>query len=419
MAGFARSGAARLASSALIGALLGALVPIVALLLLEPAKYGAFSTIYLLFAYGVSLQYSVVSEAWARARRKYRKATAWANYSTALFVLAATVAIVAFLVSLLVPELQAVAGWLGAAVFLSVYRSGARYYWMSLGMVRRVICSDLFGIAAFVGAFILLRGSEPIVVLAIAWSLSALASAVGVGLPALHRGAGPLLWWRTHKREIGPLLSDSTLMDLGAIGAPFLLVGFMGAANFGLYRGIANAAMPVRLVLDPLRPALGRRPQAFFFGKSALWLIGITTLVVATACYVALEFLVSGFSIRLGTLSELSVFALPSATFAAASFVGTLYYIVCRTNSDRRTIMTGRICQTVVVMALPVLGFATLGLEGAIWGFAISASVSAVIWMMLAVPRAAQIGEAVWSQRIYPSRPSTTNGVNASKQRSR
>jgi hypothetical protein len=208
-------------------------------------------------------------------------------------------------------------------------------------------------------------------------------------------------------------------MDLGAIGAPFLLVGFMGPANFGLYRGIANAAMPVRLVLDPLRPALGRRPQAFFFGKSALWLIGITTLVVATACYVALEFLVSGFSIRLGTLTELSVFALPSATFAAASFVGTLYYIVCRTNSDRRTIMTGRICQTVVVMALPVLGFATLGLEGAIWGFAISASVSAVIWMMLAVPRAAQIGEAFWSQRIYPSRPSTTNGVKSSKQRSR
>lgn len=407
---------ARLAFSALIGAVSGATVPIAALVLLEPEKYGSFSTIYLLFAYGVSLQYSVVSEAWARARRKYRKRTAWADYSTALVALAGIVGVLAVLLSLLFTELRAMAGWLGTAIFFGIYRSGARYYLLALGKVRRAIWCDLLGIGAYVGAFVSLRGSEPIEVLAIAWSLSAVANAVGLGLPSLPRGTWFLQWWKTHRREIGPLLADSTLMDAGAIGTPFLLVSFMGPTNFGLYRGVANAAMPVRLVLDPLRPALSRRPQTFFFGRTALWLIGTTTLVIATACFGALKFLVPELPFRLGTLSELATFAFPSATFAAASFVGTLYYIVCRTNSSRRTIMTGRIYQTIVVVVMPVLGFSILGLEGAIWGFAISASVSAAVWMILALP-GAERGEAVLVSRTLQSRAWFGIGVKSSRQR--
>lgn len=379
---------ARLASSAVTGALLGALIPIFALLLLAPANYGAFSTIYLFFAYGVSLQYSIVSETWARARRQYQKATAWPDYSTALFALAGTVALAALVASLLVAELRAVAGHLGVAVLFGVYRSGARYYWLARGMIRRIVVSDLLGVMAFVGVFFIMRTSESIVLLATAWSLPMVASSVGLGLPSLRRRRGLLRWWRTHHREIKPLLSDSLLMDAGAIGAPFLLVGFMGAEKFGLYRGIANAAMPVRLLLDPLRPALGRKPRAFYFRKSVIWLLGCTTLVIGAACYLALEFIVPSLSIRSGTLSEMSVFALPAAVFASANFVGTVYYIACRTNSGRKAILTGRICQTTVVVAMPIFGFVTQGLEGAIWGFAISASVSALIWLFLAVPPA-------------------------------
>lgn len=404
---------ARLAFSALIGAAWGALVPIVALVLLGPASYGSFSTVYLLFAYGVSLQYSVVSEAWARARGKYRRKTAWADYSTALFTLAGIVGVVAVTVSLFFPELRALAGWLGAAIFFGVYRNGARYYWLALGMTRRVIWSDLLGIGAFIGFFMMLRSSEPLAMLVIAWSISAFASVIGLGLPSLRRTSWPLGWWRAHKREIGPLLADSTLMDAGAIGAPFLLVGFMGPANFGLYRGIANAAMPVRLVLDPLRPSLGRRRPALFFKRSALWLIVTMTLIIGVACFLVLEFLVPQLSIRLGTLSELSIFALPSAVFAGASFLGTLYYIVCRTNCDRTTIMTGRICQTAVVLSMPVVGFATLGLVGAIWGFALSASISAVVWMVLARPRD-QDRERVADQKVLPSSTSRGNGGECS-----
>lgn len=378
---------ARLASSAITGALWGALVPIVALLALEPAEYGSFSTIYLFFAYGVSLQYSFVSEAWARARGRYRSATARADYSTALFALAAVVSIFAFGVAMFLPRVDAVAGWLAASVLFGVYRNGSRYYWLAQGIVRRVILSDLLGIIAFAGVFLPQLNLERMDRLAIAWAASTVVGAVGLGLPALRRGSGPSRWWRTHKNDIVPLLSDSTLMDAGAIGAPFLLVGFMGPQNFGLYRGIANAAMPVRLLLDPIRPAVGRRSREFFFRKAVLCLVGATTILIAAACYVALQLIVPAIPYRLGTLSEMVVFAAPSALFAAASFVGTLYYIVCRTNAGRRTIMRGRIWQTALVFCMPVAGFATFGLEGAIWGFAGSAAVSSIIWMFLAAPR--------------------------------
>lgn len=377
---------AYLAASAISGALWGAMVPIVALLTLQPLEYGSFSTIYLFFAYGVSLQYSFVSEAWARARGKYRAATARADYSNALFALALAVSIVALAVAVLVPELAPVASWLSLAVLFGIYRNGARYYWMAQGVVRRVILSDLLGISAFVSVFVLLPRRDDIWSLSIAWGVSAMAGAVGLGLPLLRRGRGPCRWWKTHKQDIVPLLFDSVLMDAGAIGAPFLLVGFMGPANFGLYRGIANAAMPVRLLLDPLRPAVGRRPQRFFFSGLVMGLVGVITVFIALACYFALEWVVPALPFGLGTLSEMTAFAAPAGLFSAASFLGTLYYIVCRTSSPKATIMRGRISQTLLVIAMPIVGYFSLGLEGAIWGFAGSAAISSLIWMALASP---------------------------------
>ncbi|MEW1982981.1 hypothetical protein [Pseudarthrobacter oxydans] len=378
-----------LASSTLMGALWGALVPVLALLFLEPAQYGSFSTIYLIFAYGVSLQYSIVSEAWARARLRYRKVTNWSSYSSTLFILALTIGAVALSVSLILLEVREIAVWLGVAVCLGIYRSGARYHRMAVGLTRQVILADFLGMSAFVAVLVSVHGPERTAVLSMAWAASGSISVIALGLPVLYVGSGPIRWWRMHKRDITPLLADSTLMDVGAIGAPFLLAGFMGPKNFGLYRGVANAAMPVRLLLDPLRPTIGRKPPGFFFQRPVLWLIFGISFTFAALCYLALELLVPRLPMRLGTLSELAVFSHQAAVFAAASFLGTLFYVVCRNSGSRRTIMTGRILQTFLVVALPVIGFVFMGLPGAVWGFAVSASVSAVIWLCLAIPREA------------------------------
>lgn len=388
-----------LASATLVGALWGALVPVLALLFLEPAQYGSFSTIYLIFAYGVSLQYSIVSEAWARARLRYRKATNWSNYSSALFTLACTIGAVGLSVSLVIFEVSAIAVWLGVAVGLGIYRSGARYHRMAVGMTRQVILADFLGILVFFAVLVLVHGQARTAVLTMAWAASGAISIIALGLPVLRVGSGPIRWWRMHRREITPLLADSTLMDVGAIGAPFLLAGFMGPKNFGLYRGVANAAMPVRLLLDPLRPTIGRKPSGFFFRKTILWMIFGVTFVTAALCYLALELVVPRLPMRLGTLSELAIFSRQAALFTAASFVGTLFYIVCRNSGSRRTIMTGRIAQTFLVVTLPVFGFMSMGLSGAVWGFAVSASVSAVVWLCLAIPKETKTIRQVRVQR--------------------
>lgn len=376
-----------LASSALLGAFAGALLPVVAVLSLKPVEYGSFSTIYLIFAYGISLQYSIVSEAWARARGKHRKSANWSSYSAALITLAIALGLLATFAALIFTETRTTACWLGPAVCFSVYRSGARYHRMALGLIRRVIWADLLAIILFVVVFLLMmHESNRVAAVAIAWLASGCIGFIVLGLPVLLRGYGPVRWWKAHRREIIPLLTDSTLMDLGAIGAPFLLVGFMGPGNFGLYRGVANAAMPVRLLLDPLRPAIGHRPSSFFFRRRVLWALTFAALGIAAVCYVTLAVVVPRLPVQLGTLSELVDFSHQAAIFTAASFVGTLFYVVCRNNATKKTIMLGRFCQTTLVLVMPIGGYMLAGLEGAVWGFSLSATISGLIWLFLARP---------------------------------
>ena len=58
----------RLASSATSDGIFGALIAVLALLVLQPGEYGLFSIVYLTFAFGISLQYSVINEAWAQGQ---------------------------------------------------------------------------------------------------------------------------------------------------------------------------------------------------------------------------------------------------------------------------------------------------------------------------------------------------------------
>ncbi len=376
LTGFALSGTT--------GALYAALAPILALLLLQPTEYGLFSIPYLVFAFGVSLQYSIISEAWARQGVHGARSAAWPEYSSALATLSAIVGATAVLISLLFPDLRHSAILMGSAVFLAVYQNGARYYRVANGSLRRALLSDLMGTAAFVIALVLFAGQPPLVWIAIAWLSGGAAATVVLGLPRLVWGVGLVSWSRRHGSAIRPLLFDSLLMDAGAIGTPFLLAAFMGARDFGIYRAVSNVAMPVRLLVEPLRPALGRlAPQRLFSAWASLTILG-TGLALAAACYLVLVYVIPGFNLQLGTLIALIPHALPTSLFVAGNLYGTVYYIGCRTNSTHRQIMFGRISQTVLVFLLPVVGFAIVGLSGAVWGFALSSLMSSVVWMAIA-----------------------------------
>lgn len=375
---------AHVAGSALSGAVYGALTPILALLLLPPDEYGLFSVLYLIYAFGISLQYSVISEAWARMRVASGRAGTWTEYCTALLWLALLVGAAGLVVARMLPALSA-SGWLlAAAVMFAVYRSGVRYHTMAVDKIRRVMVSDLGGIAAFVAAVLCTVHTTRLLMVSVSWLAAALVGSLSLQVPKVARRSGLIPWIRAHGSAIRPLISDSILMDAGSIGTPFLLVGYLGIEKFGIYRAVANVAMPVRLLVDPMRPLLGRTEPVRLFGRRFTSLIALMALVLTGGCYVALVVVIPWLGIHLGTLTSLVPYAAPCSLYVTGSLLGTVYYIPCRTNASRRHIMVGRVSQTVLVIALPILGFIVANLSGAIWGFAVSSVVSAATWIVLA-----------------------------------
>ena len=374
----------RLASSALTGGLYSALTPIVALLLLAPADYGNFSIVYLIHAFGLSLEYSIICEAWTRTNKTTETSAPWRDYSTSLVALSALIALIALVAAIGLPDLRG--GWwlFSAAVFFAVYRNGVRYYSVSSGNMRRVAASDITGIAAFAIALMLLSQTSDLIQVFGAWLAAGILSSSVLRVPNIRWGSGLIAWIATHKTAIKPLLSDSLLMDAGAIGTPFLLVGFMGVIKFGIYRAVANVAMPVRILLEPIRPNIGKLSLQELFRMPVSLLIGLTTLIFTVTSYMALVVVVPLFGPGLGTLSPLVEFAIPTAIYVGTSVIGIVYFIACRANSSQREIMMGRIAQTTLVVLLPICGFVLFDLSGVIWGYAISGALSAVFWLRIA-----------------------------------
>lgn len=373
------------ASSAVSGGLFSALTSVLALLLLAPAQYGLFSIVYLIFAFGISLQYSIVNEAWARARESSGTESDWASYSGALISLSGIVALVATGASIAIPELRSAAVLLVLAVFFALYRNGVRYHSVATGALTRVVISDCAGILAFVVSLLAGWHLPDVQKVALSWFASVLLSSVVLKSPVLVRSGSLVSWARTHSASIRPLLFDSLVMDLGAIGTPFLLAGLLGAGPFGTYRAVSNAALPVRLLIDPLRPTLGRIDTRVLLGRAGISLLTSATVVLTIGSYGALAILVPHLGFQLGTLSSLVAFAVPSSVFVAGSFLGTIFYIACRTKATPRGIFVGRALQTLFVVVAPIVGFLVTGLPGAIWGFAISSVISAIAWISLTV----------------------------------
>ena len=371
------------ASSAVSGGLFSALTSVLAVLLLAPAQYGLFSIVYLIFAFGISLQYSIINEAWARTRESSGTESDWASYSGALIALSGIVALVATGPSTAIPELRSAAVFLVLAVFFALYRNGVRYHSVATGALTRVVISDCAGILAFLVPLVVGWHLPDIQKVALSWFASVLLSSVVLKSPVLLRSRSLASWARTHGAAIRPLLFDSLVMDLGAIGTPFLLAGLLGAGPFGTYRAVSNAALPVRLLIDPLRPTLGRIGTRVLLGRAGIALISSATVVLTIGSYGALAILVPHLGFRLGTLTSLVAFAVPSSVFVAGSFLGTIFYIVCRTKATPRGIFVGRALQTLFVVVAPIAGFLVTGLPGAIWGFAISSVISAIAWISL------------------------------------
>jgi hypothetical protein len=158
----------------------------------------------------------------------------------------------------------------------------------------------------------------------------------------------------------------------------------LGAGGFGIYRGESSAALPVRLVLEPLRAWIGARPRGYFRTRLPVLVVVVSSALLGAAAFLALAVVLPAIPVSLGTLDALAAFALPAACFVVINLVGQLYYVSSRAHARARSILTVRILQTAAAVALPIGGALALGLLGAIWGFVVSSAVAAIGWVVIA-----------------------------------
>lgn len=375
------TGRARVFLTSGLGALSSIAPTMAALLLLSVQDFGAFAFLYAVFALGWSVCLSVICDTFMRA---VGDCVTWAEYSSTLFGFAALVAVTALCVSLFIYPDALSALLASCAIALGVYRLGARFFRSLTFGPASVLWADVCNLIFFLGALFgaLAIGAVNLTSHSVAWLVAGIVSA-GMSPPDLSNPFRALLkWCRLRWSTIRMLLSDSFLMDCGAIIGPLLLLPGLSVQGYGIYRGVSSVASPVQLVLEPIRPLLSHMSAARRTGMKLLLEVLVYGLVMSGACLITLLSL-DRFDLVQGTLEALTAFAVPCAIFVFSNFVGHFYYLLNRAHSPARTIRAGRFVQTIIVVACPLLGAALFGLPGAIWGFVGATLVSSTTWVSL------------------------------------
>jgi len=354
-----------------------------AILALPPKDYGVFSLFYLAFALASSVTYSAVSDAWARSPRDGDSLQSWPRYCTALSAVAAASLVIVVVVGC-IAGMPGIALLLGGAVSLSTYRLGARYYSAALGRLKKVGAADIVGAIVMIPLFLALKPVLPkLEALSAAWLVSATVSATMSERPRFDFRFGLGGWIRTHKSSIRTLLIDSSLMDLGSIGVPLLLAPLLGVTKFGVYRGVSSAAMPVRIVLNPMRPNLARVDVRQFARTRILLSTVMVGLLVAAGCSLVLRVMRSQEWLTTSVLHELGNYSVPVGLFVGSNIVGMFYYLVARSHLNARRILLYRGAQLISAVALPIAGFVAGDLMGAIWGYTLAGLINGAVVMFL------------------------------------
>lgn len=358
---------------------------LVAMVALQPADYGVYSAMYLISAFGISIQLSTISEAWVRTTRLGGPLSPWSLYSGSLVWLALIAGAVGSAIAATLPFSRPFWLAVGIAVCTSVYRSGARFYSLRMRNWSKVLGGDLasFLVAVAVAVLVFTNASEQrLAVIVWGWALASVAAAVFSSRPYLSWPNVLLRWFSAHRKSVRPLLAESLLQDLAAIGTPYALMPILGVAQFGVYRALSNVNAPVRLVLNPIRAYM-----ASYSAKSlrswrvtAVQLTG--AIVFGIGAFLALR-LVEYFSIPLGTIAALAPQAAIVGVYILASFISTSSYFIARQIAPAKRLLLARLIQTGLATVLPILGALTFELSGAILGASIALLVSAVAWFLV------------------------------------
>jgi hypothetical protein len=350
------------------------IIQLIAVLSCDPADYGSFSLIYIIWALFLSLAVSFVSEPWVVESR--RRTIGWETYAQPSMFLAVGAGVVTFSACAWEVGLE-LSALFSLAVLCGIYRTLARFYSAFLREQRYLIPVDLVYVLVAMACWASIGGSgSPLEGIALSWLAGGLVACV------LSR---PVRWphfrlarawvcdsWQTMRG----LLADMLLLNVGTIVTPLVLRVPMGAANFGLYRLQSTLAVPTRLIMAPIRPLLGNRPLRWHYqARNVVALIGLSVGLGA------LMFIGLGWLGRTHLMEESVIHAaaehyrLEISLFVSATLPTMYLNSVNRIGISARGLIVQRGVHLVGLVGGPILGFLVGGVGGAMWG-AIAAEVS-------------------------------------------
>lgn len=359
-------------------------LPILAMLVLQPTQYGAFSLVYLAGALANTLQLSTVSEVWVRAGADTSAENSWNRFSNATILVGVAGGTVAAMVALISTETRPYWPLLFVAVFAQVYANGSSFRALRLFDWRYVLPSGALGSAAVLASAVVLFALPAVGLLEVllSWVLVKVAMLLGARPPRRIGVRESFAWLRTNKKDITTLVSDGAIANLSNLGPPYMVAPILGLAHFGTYRALENLSAPMRTVISSLRPALTRLPLRRLGSVRLAMQVGLGSLLIGVVAFLALRGLECT-GLDLGTLNRLYPYAPLVALYMTAITLWNLYPLLARQVAASRHVITLRASLSVVAILGPVGGALGWGLPGALWGQIIHIWIAALAWWIL------------------------------------
>lgn len=186
---------------------------------------------------------------------------------------------------LLFEELRVFSIFVAFAIGCSVFRAGARFFSMRKGEWHVVFGDVLSALISLIGvaAIFCNRYRRPRYRFDHLDFHRSCCSSPFSKTPLMTSPTQLVVWVKSQRKAIRPLLRDSVVMDVSAIGTPYALMPFLGLVNFGIYRAVSSVAAPVRLIINPLRPQIANMSRKYMSSRGMLLGMGALALLFGAA----------------------------------------------------------------------------------------------------------------------------------------
>lgn len=354
---------------------------VLGLLLLSSFSFGQFSVAYLIFALSLSISLSILCDPWVISKTKRHWDTEY--YRAVLTFGSIAFSLLGGIVVQLVVQDLVLSAALALCIGLATYRRGSRYFLVHAGAWKKVVGTDICSILGLVlgTGMAYFLGLEEILIVCAAWILGSLAG-VSFGPYPNFSPKKVFIWFRENRKVIRSLLTDSLMMDVSAVGTPFILLPILGLQGFGIYRAVSNLSSPARMILAPMRPLIIASSGLVLELRVMIFVI-LSAVGFGGAVWGCLA-LIGRWDINIGVFAELVSYGAPAFLYVAGTVLLSVYPLVLRSRGDIKFLLLGRVFQTVVGLAAPILGYLLNGLEGSIWGFGAATLSIGLFWLLVA-----------------------------------